>query len=249
MSQDVRGVLATTRRARLLVRLAAVVLVGGFGWLQYKNAPIAEALSGASPELLLRLSLLLYFICWVYGANVDTDEQELAYQAGLDSKFPRGGYLSAVAIALVFAALCLIRSPGAFAVLLLCFLAINVITWRYLVTRIVSRAAEASEAAYVGQGEHGSQIILRQFVGYIGGSWQWWRFVYGGVLCLAMVWVAFGNPPVRFPSYLNRDLLLSLLLVFYVITFEGWIWYMRLRLRLKRETIEDIEKSHMIVMG
>jgi len=249
MPREERRVLETTRRAKTVINVAALTMIACFGWLQYRNAPIGEALAGASPEILLRVSLCLYFLCWVAGTKNDTDEQEFAYAAGLDEGFPRGGYLSAVSIFLVFGALCLVRSAVVFSFLLLAFLIVNIVTWRFLAAKVIPPAVRDSKEKFIQQGDLCARFVLRNFDEYMRGNWQWWRFSYGMVVVGLMIYVAVAGLPGKAPAYLNQDNALGVLLFGYVVTFEGWIWYMRLRVKFRREVVLQLEKECALTPG
>lgn len=104
---DKNAMIAVARHARAVTRIAGGVLVLLFGWLKLNNEAVGRALSGSSPEFLLRVALALYYLAWVLGATNDTNEQELAYAVPPSSAaFPKGGYMAAASLVAALAFLC-----------------------------------------------------------------------------------------------------------------------------------------------
>lgn len=120
-----------------------------FGWLQLGNDDVGRALSGSSPEFLLRVSLALYYAAWVAGTMHDTNEQEYAYAVGpSDRSSTTKAIGAAVTLSVVFAGLCLVQSVRVFAAVLAAFLLLNYIWWRVLAGRTIRGPITATKRRY-----------------------------------------------------------------------------------------------------
>lgn len=249
---DKNAMIAVARHARTVTRIAGGVLVLLFGWLKLNNEAVGQALSGSSPEFLLRVSLALYYLAWVMGATNDTNEQELAYAVPPSNAiFPKGGYLAAVSLVSVFGSLCWVRSPRAFSVVLAVFLMANIAWWRYMVERVLPRPLTVSAERFRAEKDYVALAILESFRSYIAGSWQWWRFASGAVMVIIILVVAFLGLPAsltRIAFFADGDRVLGILLLTYVVGFEAWIWIMRHRVTTTRLTLTRLGERYSLVL-
>lgn len=249
---DKNAMIAVARHARTVTRIAGGVLVLLFGWLKLNNEAVGRALSGSSPEFLLRVSLALYYLAWVMGATNDTNEQELAYAVPpSNATFPKGGYMAAASLVAAFAFLCWVRSPRAFAVVLAGFLIANVAWWRYMVESVLPRPLTVSAEKFRAEKDYVALAILESFRYYIAGSWQWWRFAAGSVMVTAILFVAFVGLPApltRIAFFADRDRALGLLLLAYVVGFEAWIWIMRHRVTTTRLALTHLGERYILTL-
>src|SRR5688500_12514856 len=67
------------RIARRVVAVAAAILAGAFAWLQFREIDFTPITNDISAKYLLRLTLALYYTCWVAGLLSDTNDQEVIY--------------------------------------------------------------------------------------------------------------------------------------------------------------------------
>jgi hypothetical protein len=214
-----------------------------FGWLEFKDIPVGEIVGNVSGDLMVKIALSIYYLSWVAGTINDVDEQETAYaEAPNKGKFPRKGFIVAVGVAAVFALLCCVTSAKTFSVILAAFLAANVVGYLYVLA-VVRPVKEASENRYSQDRDHQSLARLGIVWTYMGGTWQWYRFAYG----FAAIGIVMAMSFSRFPQWLNAlyspipaETYMALSVLFYVLTFEGWIWSMRVWAKVAQWAVDYV---------
>lgn len=243
---------SAARRTRLIIRCTAGIMGLAFGWLELNREDVGRALSGSSPEMLLRIALALYYLAWVMGTINDTNEQEHAYIIGPTRRTTAAGAITAAAtLGLVFGALCWVNSARVFAVVLAAFLVTNFVWWRILAMRIIKGPITQSEQRYCEEGNFLGLVVLENMRHYIAGEWQWWRFGAGGVMVAAILVVALAGIPESLsnhPVFGNRDRTLGMMMLAYVVGFEFWIWFERLKLNLARRTLMSLGSRYHLTI-
>ena len=231
------------RTTRTVISWLAGILVIIFGWLEFRDIQIGQIVGSVSGDLLVKIALCIYYLSWVAGTINDVDEQETAYaEAPSQGKVPWKGIVVAVVVAAVFALLCYVNSAKIFSLVLAGFLVINVLGYLYILA-IISPTITKSRTQYVEQGDHCSLIKLEIVWKYMGGKWQWYRFAFG----FAAIGVVMAASFSRLPQLLNSvypaiptENYLALSVLLYVITFEGWIWAMRIWAKVAQGTVDFI---------
>ena len=238
-------------RARLVIRLTAFIMVLAFGWLQLGREDVGRALSGSSPEVLLRVSLALYYLAWVAGTTNDTNEQEQAYTTAPSRRAVTTNTIAAaLSLGGAFGALCLVDSARAFAVVLAGFLVLNVAWWQILSRRLVRGVIASSAKRLEAENDFIGLIMLENMTRYIAGEWQWWRFAAGSVMVAAILAVAFFGIPaplLRYPLLNDQDRALGVMVLIYVVGFEAWIWVERLRLGVSRGALAALRGRFVLM--
>lgn len=239
------------KRTKIVIKSTATVMGLAFGWLQLGNEDVGRALSGSSPELLLRVALALYYTAWVAGTIHDTSEQEYAYAVGPSDRSSAAKAIgAAVTISAVFAGLCLVNSARVFALVLAAFLALNYTWWHVLTARTIRGPIAATRRRYDAEENYIGLLVLENMENYIGGEWQKWRFGLGGVMIAAIAYVAFIGVPVQMNEhriFSDRDRALGVMILAYVCGIESWIWVERLKLSLARKALLALRDQYRLV--
>ena len=155
------------------------------------------------------------------------------------------GLFWAVAVTSVFAILCLVTSAKVFSIWLALFLIINIAGYIYI-KLIVSPTIDKSRNEYIAKGDDQSLrglMKLELVSRYMLGTWQLYRFAYG----LAAVGLVMAASFSRLPQLLNAayppvppENYVALSVLFYVVTFEGWIWAMRMGTKVAKGTVDFV---------
>jgi hypothetical protein len=236
-----------------LVNVMALLLFLAYGWLKLKGVPVGMALGRMPADVVVKAALVIYYTSWVSGLISDTTQQQILYAvAPTGGRYPWEGYGIGVTIALMFGILAYVNTSQQFAVALVAFVLFNLFSWRYLVNRILTPVYAGSKVVYREQGEHLSLFQLDVLWRYLAGPWQWWRFAYGILASLVLVILAFTaaaeelSDRLRFAS---PETLIALAVMSYVLTFEGWIWYERLRMKIAQDAVAAFWPKYRVVPG
>ena len=242
----------TIRRARFARRATkavATVLGLGFAWLKFRDIQIGPVLGTLSANLLFQTSLAAYYFCWIFGLNNDTREQELIYVQPPKNVIV-GCVIYGILFGAAFWAMCYVDTPRTFAVALAAFLVFNVISWRVFIMVFMQPATLKTQTEYL---ELGNFIGLEQlrviYTGYLCGTWQWIRFIVGGILALGILALAFSQSVALALGQLLQasvDVLLSLLLFVFVLVMEGWIWTMRFGVKRELSLLQGIRERYAL---
>ena len=164
------GKLATW--ARIFIWVISGTLVIFFAWIQLKDVPFIEIAEKTPPEALTTTALIIYYACWIGGANFDVKIQQKVYVAD-----PKRGHITAdtiivTTIFLIVTALLLWASKNAkaFAVLLALFVVANILGWRHIVKR-VGPAIISSRAKFKQRNNIFRLEQLHLVENYMAGPW------------------------------------------------------------------------------
>ena len=246
---------ATARMVRKLIRYIGLILFAVFTYLQVKDFQVGALIENISPDFLRRITLILYYWCWIFGATFDTDIQELAYFSD-KGRFKLTG--KAIGLVILFGIVAAVLLWSAyddrlFAGALTIFFAANIAGFAYILW-FVKPIIQASENKFRRGDNYFSLAQLELVSGYMNGSWQWKRFGLGVLLVVAMDTICFldvvkiaiaealaGFLPVSTAALAER--LPTLTFVSFVILMEGWIWIQRARVHVALDLLEELSRE------
>lgn len=251
--------LASTRQVdalatvvRWFIRSLAGLLVIFFTWLQIRDVEVASFIEAAAPDILMRIVLIVYYFCWVFGSTFDLNLfQSVIVKDPNRGRLPWPGVGLLAAFGVVTATLLWASDEERrFAFALGAFWIVGVGGFAYLQYAIEPMFAHSAVVA-----RHRSNYEYERFLTvrrYALGRWQWYRnavsfclicMIIGVTLSdrvrnIAMAIVGSALPQVS-QSSLDRLLPALSFLVFVTIT-EGWIWYKRFGTRVTLEALDDL---------
>lgn len=238
------------RLARILIRLLAGILAIAFAWLKLSGFPLPRLDTNLAATVFLRIALVTYYFAWLFGTTFDTrDEETLLAAAPNRGRIPVAAIGICVVITVVFGVLCWVDSYEKFAIALAAFWLLNILAWRYLVTKLTGPAIRTSYSTYKQEGAYFFVEKVRQLERYLEGRWQWYRFAAGLVGVIIVNLVVFSSLGDRVASgiaLLSRDSFASLTILLFVLIFEAWVWYFRIKRRIGIQTIEYLEESYTL---
>jgi hypothetical protein len=239
------------RKIRSFVRILAAMLALIFGWLKLQGVPLPRLESDGVALLLLRLALVIYYFAWLSGVLFDTRvEEEVLYAAPQKGKIPPIAYGICVLVVVVFGVLCWVKNYPQFIVVLTFFWVVDILGWRYyLVARLIQPAMQESLETYKAEGAYFLVEQARQLEAYIAGSWKWARFWAGlgfiGVLAV-LAFTRGAEIVAQRAGFLSASALLSLGILLWVLSMEGWIWYHRLRSTFVIRYLEEMKTRYRL---
>ena len=234
-----------TRNLVRIVELSLPVIVGGLELRELIHEEgitrLPETLRNAfaNPDIstvLWKVALTLYFFSWVFGADSDTEMQADVYLAA-----PHEGRLTKQDIGVMlgiaggFLVLCLVSDNYRwFALALTAFWTINLIGWRYM-AGVLKTPIHQSYVKYGRAKEYVEMEKLRAVERYLTGRWQWWRFVAGAILAVAMDALSFLD--LR-PGFAQGSIF------FFVVFVESWMWIMRAKTKVSLRALDDLTERY-----
>lgn len=236
------------RTTRLIIRLSAFIVPFFFVWLRFRGVDVMPVVRSLPATILLRASLVLYYFSWFYGTTFDTDIQELVYYTAptKQGKVPAAAIVIMLAIAAMFGALCAIKSFQQFLMFLAGFWLLDILAWRYLVTRLLPTVFRASSDHFKQVGDDAKMDQLDFVKDYHVGSWKWRRSIVGVVLLLVLNVIARTTMVswLAIRLQISVDTTLAVAVTMFLLFVEGWVWIMRLRTRFAIETIEHLRHRY-----
>jgi hypothetical protein len=244
-------VMKAARYMRTLISVGALSLPLAFVWLKLQGVNFAPIAQNITADVIFKFTLAIYYFCWVWGLSFDTANDEVLFVKSPDRLHVYiGGTLIALLITGMFAVLCYVDTWRKFSIFLAIYLAINIISWLYLIKFALNSTFQASQESYRQMKKY---IKLEQlnlvFNTYLCGKWQWARFLTGGLIVALMNWLSFryrnGASVIQIGTYsLEVELLIALTILLFVTIMELWIWYMRLKVKAGLQILEDLQDDY-----
>jgi hypothetical protein len=244
-----REAMESVRYLRFVVTTSAATLTMGFGWLKFRGVDLIGVLHSVPADFVLKLAMALYFASWIAGLLSDLADMEFVLVKSPSPVHVKvGGTLVGILTAIAFGLLCYVETMQHFSIALLVLLVINTIGWLYL-TRIVLPAAESiSHSFYTSQGRmlrlEQLNIVCRHFQ---GGSWQLIRLTLGLLAAITMTVLSHKYAVLALEVQVIQtygDILSASVFLVYVLVLEGWIWFMRMRVKGGLSLLLEIEHSY-----
>jgi hypothetical protein len=215
--------------------------------LQFSGTDLVPIVKELPAEILLKVTLTVYYLCWVGGLLSDLGTQQHVYaEPPNKDEMPIEGYATMAFLLIVFGLLCLIRDFRWFAVLMTTFFAFNIASWVYLTRFVLAPVATRSKLEFSDRPLRLEKVHL-VYDDYLCGRWQTLRFV-GGAIILATLNALVFSPLGTIVSEqrgVSGELLWAGCVSAFVIFMEGWIWLWRLRVRTAIKLLEHLSQEYL----
>jgi hypothetical protein len=254
---EIRRIQGLGRTVRWFIWIIGALLAVFFGWLQFRNFPVRSIFERAEPDFLLRLTLALYYTCWIFGSTFDTNIQTTVYLRDPNQGLlPRTAYVLLIGFGVVAAILLWAsESERYFAGVLTGFIVFNILGFIYILS-VVRPMINVSRERYALTNDLFGIEQLNLVARYMTGRWQFWRFVVmilmiAGIDTLifsdeihaaAAGWIANLLPPLTVET-ISR-LIPSLSFLVFVLVAEGWIFTQRLKVRTALVVIDELSDKY-----
>ena len=245
--------------ATKFVNSVCAILAIFFTWLQLRNYQIAQIIEYARPEFLLKLTMIGFYTCWLFGPTFDIKVQKLAYV-----KDPYRGKLGSIGFSLLIlfsiSALFLLWASDNeqnFFIALSAFMTLNIISYVYIFYRMRPAASE-SELFFYKKKNYRRFLQAKEVTHYMFGNWQRYRFLFVALGICLLDALCFSSSLRNYlgesvhrivPSVQAQSVAMLLpdiaLLVFLTIS-EGWIWTQRLIVKISLATIAKINEQYRL---
>jgi hypothetical protein len=242
--------------ATIFVNVVCGFLALFFGYLQFRNYQFARVIEYAEPEILLKITMCAFYLCWVFGPKFDIKVQKLVYV-----KDPHRGELALMGFFLLITfsitatfMLWAIDNEKAFFISLTAFMGLNIVSYFYIFHRM-HPAADASGHLFFEKQNYFRFLQLMAVTEYMFGTWQRYRFLFIAVGVCILDAIFFSDslksqisevihqiiPDVKVQTV--TPLLPDFALLLFLVISEGWIWTRRLSVKISLSTIEEINKQ------
>lgn len=234
----------TVRRALWAAFLFPPLL---FGWLKFQGVDFIYLSKQLSVELLLKLSMALYYLSWSLGMAWETSDAESIYAVPPNrGRVPWVGFVVIGAMAVLFVVLCLVSSFKWLAPALAVFWAADWMGWIYLVS-VVRPAVLDSLKMYEETRKYDRLENLLVFAELNQGAWKVWRYAAGVCLLVVIHVLAFTPLPQMIGDVVGGipgDVVLAISVLLFILVMEGWIWFKRARARTSYGLIGNLVSKY-----
>jgi hypothetical protein len=246
-------------KARLAIKIVAGILALFFTWIKFSGLSFLPVLENTEPQVLAKVIVVFYYLCWVFGTGFDVGTQQAVYVSD-----PQEGQITldtvGVLIGLTIVTAVLLWASDdikVFCVILVVFVIVNVLLWRYLLIR-VGPIIEESARVYRKDNNYPDLERLEVVKQYLAGNWQKHRFLAMCLILAVANLVCFFEPaqqgliavarltlpPNMVPAVAR--LLPHLSIVLFIVVAEGWIWVMRVRTWASLHVIGELRHKYEI---
>lgn len=157
--------------ALFAISLIASALASWYGYLWVIQFPLTDVLSVTDPKVFLEISLVIFYVLWVWGVTNDVFMQEPVYiTASSEGKITLQDYAVMAAILLAGAFLLWAHANAQrFAAALVAFFIVNVGSWRYML-HAIAPGLDVSRKEYQSKKDYFEIERLSIFAHYIEGG-------------------------------------------------------------------------------
>jgi len=157
--------------------LGALVLI--FGWLKFRDVTLLQAARSVEAHTVMVSAMVIYFSSWAAGSEFDTKLRKDTYVIPPSARAFGWLFPLYILLAISFGVLCfVVTTPRQFAVFLLVFWGINWFGWWRAKLSLLPQVLSAT--GIDAKPEVTARLAVLEK--YESGSWQWRRFITGGVL-------------------------------------------------------------------
>jgi hypothetical protein len=253
----IRQISRQFNRARLITRGLAIGLPSIFIFLKLNKSQLIGLLQIASPEFFIHVALIIYFFCWVFGANFDYAMQQSVYVSDPnEGKIPKTYFLF-VPVFIIVATLLLWASqdPAHLSLALCVFLAIDIIGWHNN-RRWTGPIIRSSRKNYEQDDDYFGCERLKIVQEFLFGHWILIRYGAMAVVLGITVAICFvGAIQGLISTGLNRTIpsigtdfanktLPAMLILVYVLLSEIWMWTFRIKARVAIYVIDSLSLKY-----
>jgi hypothetical protein len=231
------------KRVKQFISLAALVLSMFFAWLQFDNVSFKPLMNDVISEIFFKLAISIYYFSWVFGTigDMKSEKQTFKLHPQLSSLSLGAGSIMLM-IVVLFTLLCFFNTYKLFIVALTVFLIFNFVSWKYFLKYFINPAISESRKLVKSPIE---MEYVNTFNEYISGKWQLYRFGYAGIFIILFNVTVFTELINKLSTHfgVSSQFIFSSSLLFYIITFEAWIWVRRIIRIYTFRALENINKE------
>lgn len=234
--EDRDAVKEMVNRFNWVLWIAFLSLPALFGWLEFQGVDFVNLGKQLEVDLLLKISMVLYYLSWSLGASWETSDMEAFYAVPPNrGRLPWGSFMAIGFLVGAGAILCLVHSFKWFAPALAGFWTLDYLGWIYLGFVVRPTVADSLNAyANASPPKYDKLESLLVFNELNQGVWKWWRGGVGLVLLVFVNLLAFtphsqmlGDAAGGLPG----AIVLAYAILGYILVIEGWIWFKRIQAR------------------
>ena len=178
----------------------------------------------------------------MFGGTVDGSDQGIVFQKAVNKgKVPFSGIVLTALIAVFFIVLCSQFNSPIFPLLLLVFWICNYVIWAIFIKYIMDPYYLENKKFYSNQSDFLTTKRFEIVETFLYGTWHRIRFLSGTLLLIPTTILSITNwGDSLFSSHDKKTLCVSVLILVFVLIFELWIWYFRLKRKFSLTTLTEI---------
>jgi hypothetical protein len=237
---------------RSCIQIAAVCITMPFGWLKLRDLDLINTLLAIPPDLVFKITMAIYFLSWVQGLLCDTTFLESVFVHSPPSTHVKvGGGLIGISLILVFLMLLFsVDSHQAFSRWLLFFFLLNIGCVIYITKAALQEAIDRSRTYYKNENRlldlEKLKLVNEWF---LAGKWQIYRFLIGILFSGLIVYFSSEKELLEGSYWLIKqhgDSVSSTLFFIFVLVIEGWIWFVRMRVKGKVTMLSELGENYVL---
>lgn len=234
-------------KSKRIIRFLALLTASIFTWLNLKGLPLSSIANDLSTDLILKISLILYYLAWVYGATLDASDSSVVIQKVKNKgKIPLLGLVISTVTCILFIGLCYYFTSPKLSFFIFIFWNYNFFAWKLLNKEVVKPNLDLNRRFYESQKDF---LMFKRFKlveNFVYDKWNFWRFIFGLIYLLILIFYSQTNVlDFFFPNIENKRFIISICILLFVFITELWIWYFRLKKSFGIKTITEILHEKM----
>ena len=234
------------RTVRKIIKICSFIIVTSFS-LKALYVNMAFDIISKNSDVLLFMSIGIYFSSWVFGSNFDADLLEEVYVSSINKKkFNKNIILYSVTYSIIYIFFCFLtlKRNEWFILALIIFQISDLIGWIKL-NSIIKKPMKKSYIEFIKNKDNKSVIALNIVKKYICGKWRCVRFIF--MISITMLISILELTNFKISRTFNNQVIINTLIFSEIVIVEVWIWLKRISSKKALLKIEEVTKKYKII--
>ena len=233
------------KKTKLVINISATILALFFTWLQFDISFFKPLMTNELANFIFKIALLIYYFSWIFGTIADLKDEDYTFSIYPNqNKLTTKPVLIIITLAFLFAFLCYSNTSKIFVIALSSLFIFNVLSWLYIVN-FAKPTFDDNKKKCIDKFEFEYHKVLEN---YLMGKWQWYRFIYAAFILILLNILIFSDLHLLIAYKLNcsPQFIISISLLFYVITFEIWVWVKRIERIVSFRIFDKLDNTYIL---
>ena len=238
--EEKNQIVELVENSKWIIRTLASLIGLYYGWVKFEGFDIEPLINQVSTELLIKVSLGIYYFSWTFGTTLDgADQGEIFHKVFNNGKIPRLGIFIALTVAISFFILCGFWESNYLPIALISFWTIDVLLG-LIFTRFVMKPYYDINKDFYNKKNYLTKRKFEIVEEFLFSEWNIYRYLIGYLILIIIIILSLTD----WANFLiigdDKQFYIALLILVFVLTVELWIWFFRLKRKFSLMVINEL---------